>query len=172
MTDYERRRQFVRQYGWSVPTKEAVEQLKDFIGDDQVIEIGAGIGLWAKLLQDEGVPVVATDNFELATDPKADYITRDPPFTTIEDLDHEESLQSYPEHGVLMFIWPPCDDPMATSALKAFRGNKVIYIGEFRGCTANDEFHDILDSNWTETNRIYIPHWHGISDSVMLLVRK
>jgi hypothetical protein len=46
---------FIDRYSWSIPTKEAVEEIKNFVGGDQVLEIGSGNGLWAKLLNDIGV---------------------------------------------------------------------------------------------------------------------
>jgi hypothetical protein len=52
---------FSGEFGYSAPTKEAIQKIKQFVGDDQVLEVGAGKGLWAKLMQDAGIKVTPTD---------------------------------------------------------------------------------------------------------------
>ena len=58
--------------------------------------------------------------------------------------------KKFPEKEVLISIWPLYLDPMLTDAIKIFTGDKLIYIGEEKGgCTADDEFFEILENNWT-----------------------
>jgi len=62
---------------------------------------------------------------------------------------------------------------MAYETLKAFKGNKIIFVGEGKGgCTGCDNFFQELEKNWTETDYISIPHWLGMHDSLMFFVRK
>tara|TARA_Y100000034_G_C6741921_1_gene329277 strand:- start:85 stop:744 length:660 start_codon:yes stop_codon:yes gene_type:complete len=165
MTEFERRRQFVRQYGWSVPSRRAIEEIKGFVGNEQIIEVGSGGGLWARLLQDAGVPVKATDILDQSPDLKN--------FTEVEQLSHLDAIQAYGDYGVLMLVWPPYDDPMAAEVLKSFKGNKLIYVGESEGgCTADDEFCSILNSYWQHVGYVDIPQWEGIHDDLNFWVRK
>ncbi len=49
---------FISRYGFSVPTDEAL-QLIASVSPQWVVEVGAGTGYWARLLNDVGVDVVA-----------------------------------------------------------------------------------------------------------------
>ena len=61
-----RRRRFMKLYGWSVPTPAAIGAIAAFLGDRQLLEVGAGNGLWAHLLNAYGVAVTATDDLSWA----------------------------------------------------------------------------------------------------------
>ena len=57
------RRSLRRRYSYSIPSEEALQAIAS-IGEPMV-EIGAGKGYWAKLLQEKGVDIVATDRSEI-----------------------------------------------------------------------------------------------------------
>jgi hypothetical protein len=57
------RKPFIYNYSWAIPSPEAIAEIAAFIGDDKCLEIGAGRGLWAFLLKEAGVPIIATDPF-------------------------------------------------------------------------------------------------------------
>lgn len=167
---YDRGEKFRQEYAWAVPTKKAIEEIKQFVGNEQVIEIGAGLGLWAKLLQDIGIHVVPIDTF---TGRGKYYPENRIPYTDVEEIGHTDALHKYPSHRVLMLVWPPYDDPMAYETLKNFTGNKLIYVGESGGgCTGDDKFCYLLGSEWQEVKQINIPQWMGIHDYLWLYVRK
>lgn len=171
--EHYRKDYFQGNYGWSVPTEESINKLKQFIGDDIVLEIGSGYGLWAKLLQDIEIKVIPTTRVSKEDDfhvPRKDHS-----FTKVENLIHSDAIQKYPQANVLMMSWPPYSDPMAYEALTNFQGNKIIYIGEGSGgCTGCDNFHELLYREWQEVEdiQIDIPQWQGLHDRVELFVRK
>jgi len=167
LSDFYRRDAFVKNYGWGTPTKEAIEKIKQFVRNDTILEIGSGSGLWAKLLKDEGLNIIATNKpFEK----KEDYKTK---FTDVQELNHLRAIQKYGYHNVLMISWPLYDDPMAYESLKDFQGNKLIFIGEEQGgCTGCDNFFDLLNQEWKLYETINLPNWYGIYDSLLLFVRK
>jgi len=159
--DFLRREKYVKGYGWAVPDRKSIEKIKQFVGNDQVLEIGSGLGTWAKLLQDEGIYVTPTD------------ISVENSHTEVYEENHINSINTFNNHTVLMMVWPPYDSPMATEALKAFKGNKLIYVGEGHGgCTGNDCFFDILYDNWELIEKVHIKQWYGLHDSLYLYVRK
>jgi len=173
MPESQRRDYFIHNYGWSVPTQEAITELKKFIGNDTVLSIGSGYGLWAKLLQNIGINAIATTR--LSDQDKGHMPKENHFFTEVENLDNIDSLNKYPEAGVLMMSWPPYNDTMAYDTLFHFRGNKIIYIGEgLGGCTGCDRFHNLLYNEWKEVEDMYIdiPQWQGIHDQVALYTRK
>lgn len=167
---FDRQDKFRTEYGWSVPTRRAIEHIQKFVGNDMILEVGAGKGLWAKLMQDLGMHVTPTDLSH--TDNK--YIKGDP-HTEVQMMDAVDAVNKFGDHSVLMLNWPPYNDPMAAQALKAFRGNKLIYVGEgWGGCTGDDCFHNIIEKEWqlVEEREIDIPQWYGIHDWLHLYRRK
>ena len=52
---------FIYNYSQAVPSKIAIRSIEKFVKNDRVIEIAAGYGLWAKLISDIGIEVIATD---------------------------------------------------------------------------------------------------------------
>lgn len=77
-----------------------------------------------------------------------------------------------PASHALMLCWPPYGEPMAMDALRGYRGQHVIYIGELGGgCTADDAFHSELATKWHFVEELPIPQWWGIHDSVYIYRR-
>lgn len=173
-----RRDYFTKNYGWAIPDKNAIEKIRKFVGSATILSVAAGRGLWEKLMQDIGIQVIATD-----------IRRHESSFTDIEEL---EGLAATRKHGnentVLMFNWPGYMDAWPTWCLRAFKGSRVIYIGEGSGgCTADNDFHEELQENWRHIDNIDtmssnvaaegswyhdIPQWAGIHDSMHLYVRK
>jgi hypothetical protein len=53
---------FKKDYAWSVPNKKAILKIKEFAQNQQILEVGSGLGLWACLLKEAGVDIKATDD--------------------------------------------------------------------------------------------------------------
>ena len=148
-------------FSYAVPTKKVINKITKFIGNDKVLEVGAGKGLWASLLDKEGVDIIATD--DLSWNDKRFYIQ-------VKKMDAIKAINKY-DVNILMMIWPP-NDPMAFNGLKKFEGNKLIYIGERDGCTGCDKFRKELIKNWKLVKTIDIPNWYGLWDKVYLYKRQ
>ena len=172
--EYYKRDYFTKNYGWSIPDKKSLQKVKRFIGSDQVLEIGSGYGLWAKLMKDMGINVIATD--ALSDPEQKKYRPLDKTFTEIENLTHSDAINKYGSANVLMLSWPPYLCSMAAQSIKNFKGNKLIFIGEGSGgCTADDDFFKELDNNWQEVEQIkefLAKRWVGIYDTLTLWKRK
>ncbi|MEX2431133.1 MAG: hypothetical protein WD645_04360 [Dehalococcoidia bacterium] len=173
-----RRRRFMAAYGWTVPTPAAISAAGDFVGDRQLLEIGAGNGLWAYLLSAYGVAVTATDDHSWAapppgvkTKPPSGFPVQPGRFYPVEQLDAQEAVQKYQAHHALLLCWPPYGKSMAFRALSAFQGDRMVYIGD-KGCTADDVFHAELQQRWQQQDIIHVPTWPGIHDAVYLYERK
>jgi hypothetical protein len=55
---FHERDQFIREFGFGVPTREALDRICAF---SPLLEIGAGSGAWARLLAMRGADIIATD---------------------------------------------------------------------------------------------------------------
>jgi uncharacterized UPF0146 family protein len=168
LSDFKKRDKYVNTIAWAIPDDNAIAQIASFVKEETILEIGAGLGYWAKLLQDKGVKIIPTDSKEM--DWKHNQL---PAYTDVICLSHKQVLKKYSDASVLFLYWPPYDSPMATESLSAFKGDKLIYIGEGEGgCNGDDRFFDMLSEYWLEKKVVVIPQWWGIHDRLFLYCRK
>lgn len=153
---YEARDRFIAEYGFSIPCREAVEAIK---GYGPIVEIGAGTGYWAKIMQLAGIDVIATDSWDNG------YKFQIGKHFPVERQNGAAAVIKYAPRTVFC-SWPSYDDTWAASALKVMKGGRCfIYIGEGHGgCTGNDEFHELLDADFTLLDTVAIPQFPGIGD--------
>lgn len=170
------RSRMVREYAWAIPNTEAINTLVSLSKIGEIVELGAGCGYWAHLVQNAGGKITPWD---LYPNEKNKYSSHQTPWTqvhegSVEVLESLESLEilekSYP---TLLLCWPPCDSPFAHQALQAFQGSHLVYVGEGPGgCCANDEFFTQLAEKWSLEKTIAIPQWPGIHDRFQLWKKK
>lgn len=153
------------EYAWAIPSDEAIQAL---VEAGPIVEIGAGTGYWASLVAKAGGTIVAYDAHppQSGTNP---YRHRRAWFDVREG--GPEKVTSHPQH-TLFLCWPPYKSPMAHAALSAYTGKRVVYVGEFWGCTGDDAFHDLLSDQFEEGRYVKLPQWRGIHDAMMIFERK
>ena len=159
--EHARRRTFIAWYGYAVPTREAVRAAADFLEGCSVLEVCAGLGLWARLLRDEGARVIATD----AGGPQ------EPSYVCIEGCDAQSAVVAHGSCEALLLCWPPDGQPAAAKALGQFRGTRLVYVGDSR-FTGDAVFHDMLGSDWRLERMLPLPSWPGLEDCVRLYTRR
>lgn len=140
---------FQKHFSFSFPSENIINEIKDFVGKNKVLEIGAGRGLHSKLLKDKGVNIISTNKHNWKG-----Y------FTNVEQIDYKKALKKYPTNYLLL-IWPPYelsdDKNFSDDILKIYRGKYLIYIGEDSdGATGSNKFHLILKSNWNLIKEVSI----------------
>jgi hypothetical protein len=144
-------------FAWAVPTEAAIDCIRRHA--DAVIEIGAGNGYWAWLLREAGVDVAAFD-------------AAPPAFTWTRVEVGDERQAAAAEGRALLLCWPPWAAPMAAAALAAFRGDVVIYIGEWMGGSAEPGFFAALAAGFEAIDAVDIPRWHARSDRLTVFRRR
>lgn len=175
---YVSRTELVKRYSWAIPSPEALTAIADH-APRGVVEIGAGGGYWAMLLQQAGVPVVAYDP---VPPPCESHWHDGHPWTEVLLGDHT-SVLGHPDRALLL-CWPNYDAPHAAQAIELYGGDTVIYIGEGSGgCTGDDRMHALLGevecwcwdepchcaaktttALFREVAAVDIPQWSGIHD--------
>jgi len=156
-------------YAWSVPSTEALETIAAL---GPVVEIGAGAGYWAYLLREMGVDVLAYDVTPPTAASKANHWHAETNTWTEVLQGNTDEAAKHPER-TLFLCWPPYDTAMGVWALKAYKGNTVVYIGEDAwGCTGDKDFHEMLAAEWIETKHVRLPQYGGIHDSMTVYTRK
>lgn len=155
MVSFRFRGELVGNYSWAVPSDDA---LKALVRHSPIIEIGAGTGYWGRQAQNLGADVLCFDKY--------------PPITTWHPV-YRGSVRPARAHSdrSLFLCWPPYGHRLAFEALRAYRGKTVIYVGEQDGCTGDRQFHQALERDWTEIERIWIPRWWGIYDAMYVFTR-
>ncbi len=163
---------FIGDFSYSIPNEKAIECMAKFIGKDKCLEVGAGLGLWAYLLiKDYNINMIVTDDNSTHYEQETRKLNK---YCDIIDLNAENAVKKYKEANVLLMIWPPYDNDLAVSAVKKFKGNKIIYVGEAKGgCTGTDDFFNLLDKEWKEIKpENNINNWPEINDQIFFYERK
>lgn len=152
-----------------------------------VIEIGAGSGLLARRLKNNGVNIypydlkkyTASKDMEHTdgctwsdqwTDLSSNVIAKDHNVVKLHKKNNDEKSE-FPFCETLLMSWPEMTT-MAYETLKNFTGDVLIYIGEYEGCCGNSEFFEELSSYWV--NMISIPpiRFYSNKDSIFIFHRR
>ncbi|TNF26595.1 MAG: hypothetical protein EP319_13450 [Deltaproteobacteria bacterium] len=167
-----------RKYAWAVPDDVAIKLISEF---SPLIEVGAGIGYWAKLISEAGGDILAFDTednwqtMKIAGDFEA--ISKK---TGIEiDLGHrwfdvqvgdENTIKQYPDR-TLFLCWPPFQSEMGLNCLKNYSGEYFIFVGEDARASNNESFEAYLSANFNKIIDHPIPKYEGITDSLKIFQR-
>lgn len=179
--EYGRRRFFTSRYGWAVPSRGALEELKAWLGGNKVIEVGAGRGLWARLLRDMEVTVEASDvhaaekNSFLKERFDTEGEGSSHTWTDVVQRSGEDHAGEGAGGDALMMVWPYMDTEVdwQGEALKRFGGDKLILVGEGSGgATGSTGLWSAVEREWVYDGEIDIPRWQGMHDWVQLYRRK
>ena len=104
-------------YAWAVPDERALRILGSF---GPLIEIGSGKGLWASLLREKSIDIVAFDKF----------VDLSSCWTEVQRGDPEKLSKKIAAGRNLMLCYPDESTSMAAHCLDLFSGEYIIHIGE------------------------------------------
>lgn len=161
MNAWQAREQWTKQYAWAVPSIQVIRIIGQYLNEG-IYEIGAGSGYWARMitLKWDDSRYIAYDNNSSHGFTHRYYNVQDTP------LDKAQVAN-------LFLCWPSYEGEWAAQALKDYVPQRVIYVGEGHGgCTANDEFHELLDRDFEMKLDHYIPQYEGIHDRLEIWERK
>lgn len=147
-------------YAWAVPNEEALATLGKESGG-KIVEVGAGTGYWSSLMRKMNADVVAYDLH--GADLAANRFHNAVPTRTWTEVLKGDALAVKP-HGdrTLFMSFPPDGDAFAHTALKNYRGDKFVYVGEQQGgITGDDKFFNLLARRWKEEKTVAIPNWEA-----------
>lgn len=104
-------------YAWAIPNKRALRIIANF---SSIIEIGAGKGYWASLLQQAGVDIICYDKKGQKKDN----------WTTVEKGGPSVLREKIAKGRTLFLCYPDDSNSMAVKCLDAYDGEYVIHVGE------------------------------------------
>ncbi len=146
-----------RHFAWAVPTDEAIAAIRKHASS--VVEVGAGSGYWAWLMRQAGMAVVAIE-------------AAPPTFTWSEVLVGDERMVRSHADKALFLCWPPWATDMASSALAAYAGTTVVYVGEWMAGNADARFFALLTAGFECIDGVEIPQWAQRDDRLWIFRRK
>ncbi len=162
MSCWKERNELTKRYAWGIPNDTAIRAIAS---RGPVVEIGAGTGYWASLLRQAKCDVVAYDE----KPGENGWVQVEQCYYDVQVGQHE--VVTAHQDRTLLLCWPPMSD-MAELALRAYRGQTVVYVGENAGgCCASDEFFALLE-DWSEACEVRIPQWWGLHDAMWIYERK
>jgi hypothetical protein len=146
-----RREAFLRDFGFALITAEVIDALTAHLAGKRVLEAGSGTGWLADQLAQRGIEIEAADWADYRH-PRPDADSHGYPMRTVYRLDHYlDATTLLPgRYDAILLVWPNLDSPFAANVARAMTsGQMLIYCGEGRGgCTADDDFFDILASDF------------------------
>lgn len=167
--NWKNREIFTRVISWAIPSIDSINTIVDFANGRKILEIGAGLGMWSRLIAD----IVGKENV-IATDKESkigftyhqDFNDSIDVWYDVEQIDAHEAVKKY-DAECLFICWGSCD---FDDVISSFKGDCIIVIGEGKyGCTyylstkKHPEFQlvKIVD----------IHKWYGLNDAMHLYVR-
>jgi hypothetical protein len=154
------RHEVVLAMSWAVPDENSIRKIAEL---GPVVEMGAGRGYWAWMLQQVGCDVVAYD--EALPPYQWGEQHGDHTFHPIQ-IGGPTNLR---DHGdrTLLLVWPPYDAIFAAECLRNWHGRYLVYVGEgYSDCMADDWFHETIQQCYRQIAWIPMFFWPGVHDSM------
>lgn len=162
------RYEYVPRYAWTITDPGSVFFVAEH-ADGKLFDPMAGTGYWAHMLRQLGVDVICYDREPPAENP---WHKGHKPFGDITQMDCVESARLHPDRAMLL-SWPPYGSSTGAMAIKAYRGNKIIFVGDGRGgCTGDGKMFDLLDKRWKRIANHRPVQWWGIHDLITVYRRR
>ena len=187
------RDELISRYAFAIPDAGALTAIADF-SPAGVVELGAGTGFWAHLLDERGVDVVAYDTAPAPSGDNQWFAGRRAWFDV--RTGGQNVIDKHSDRTLLV-VWPTRNEDWPGDAVQRFAaagGTRLAYVGEPPGgCTGDDLFFALigeLDRCWacafgivtapcvcgviplfTRQRAVALPHWTGFTDDLGLYVR-
>jgi hypothetical protein len=167
------RRSMVHRYAWAIPTAEAIRAV---VNGHPILEIGGGTGYWCWLIRQMSGDILTVDVSPPASDCEQNiFHTRSKTWTEV--IQGDETLVDEHPSRTLFLCWPPWQNSLASAALRRYRGQWLIFVGEFptpgRPLVTGDEaFFQMVLTEWHLLTSIAIPCWELCSDRLWIFQRR
>jgi hypothetical protein len=173
--EFNNRLNYIRKYGFAVPTKQAIYELSKY---SPIIEIGSGLGYWAYLAKKHHkADVLCVENErdykKWWTENK--YSSLDTKLFTTPVYDNYKVQLGMKENKnrSLFLSWPEYTSDFGYDVLMHYYGKYFIYVGEpWKGCCGTDKMFKHIDMQFDIIKVVHIPQWDAIHDTMVIYKRK
>ncbi len=167
-----RRREFVAKFAWTISDPATLDFVLEHCGQ-RVVDPMAGTGYWAWLLTQAGRDVVASDVSPPAGGTQNNWHVGGKCFVDVEAADAVHTVAKYPDRTLLL-MWPPYSDLIGERTVRAYSGDRILYVGEDDdGCCGTEAMFKMLDNEklWTRVAGHRPIQWSGLHDDVAVYQR-
>ena len=162
------REKFIRKFGFTVITSQAIKWIKQQAGDGPYVEIGSGNGYLANELNKWGFVVFPTEPNNCNT---SDYDLGRISHMKVEHFEGIEALDEYEECDVL-WSWPQ-PHPRTQEILRHIIGRKLVYIGDLTDIKKSDpDTFQTLQSEFVMSAEHANNHFQGINEVTAIFLRR
>lgn len=155
---------FIREFGYFIPTKEYVNAIKSL--GRKWVSIGCGRGYMERILRNNGIDIIATDIVSVDKNPYFECSGFDDAHIPIELMDGYCAACKYPDRSIIS-SWMPMDSLWAIDVIAQLRDNLFVFIGERHGgCTGHNMVHDYIDTECDVVMTIPHANFVGIHDGI------
>lgn len=146
----------IEEFSWAIPDERALRIVAEF---GPIIEIGCGLGYWAKLLRSMGVDILAFD-IEVSSSCWTEVLQGGP--ESLDGVEGRSLMLCYPDDFEIS------ETSLAMECLSKYEGDVLILIGELFGQTylenpwgksADPEFQIELSASFHKIVQVPIPSW-------------
>lgn len=139
---------YINTYGFSILTKELIDEIVTLLKGHRTIEIGCGSGYLAHLIR-ENYP-----DIEYETLDSGEWVWEFP-YTTIDHVTNYGTFD-FSKYTAVVVSWPTLGDMEIVKVLDNLpSGCILLHCGESRGgCTGVDELYDTLDCNYIYSHEL------------------
>jgi hypothetical protein len=164
------RHALVAQYAWTITDPVSVAFVARWAGG-RMVDPMAGTGYWGYVLGFLGTDVAS---YDIAPPQENGWHKNAVQHAPVDAVNHGAEVVGLHPDRTLLLSWPPYNEPAGTDVLAAYRGSRVIFIGEREGgCTGDDDLHDLLgDGEWVERAQRRPVQWWGMHDVITVYDRK
>ncbi len=134
----------------------------------------AGTGYWAWLLTQAGRDVAASDVSPPAGGTQNHWHVGGKCFTHVDAADAVDAVVEHADRTLLL-MWPPYDDEIGARIVRAYSGDRIVYVGEdAHGCCGTEAMFKMLDDEdeWTNVASHRPIQWYGLHDRVTVYERR
>ncbi|MER7280490.1 hypothetical protein ABT369_39235 [Dactylosporangium sp. NPDC000244] len=166
LAEVPQRHDMVSRYSWTITDPDTAAFVAEHSGG-RLVDPMAGTAYWGWVLAQHGVDVVSSD-----AEPGTNHYHQDRPcFGSVAAMPGIEAAALHADR-TLFLAWPPYNTPDGADILAAYRGDRVIYVGEGDGgCCGDDRLHELLAKGWREVAHRVPVQWFGIHDVVTVYDR-
>lgn len=154
------RHRLVNDYAFTISDPDTVAFVVKHAGP-RVVDPMAGSGYWAYLLNQSRVDTLAFDRHPLKT-----------PAYLVAQADAVDTARANSDRTLLL-SWPPYNDTIGAKTLAAYRGERVIYMGEMEGgCCGTNRLFSLFKRDYRRIAEHVPVQWFGIHDEVVVYERR
>lgn len=160
------------QYAWTITAPDTVTFVAQHLGP-RAFDPLAGTGYWAALLRRHGVDIIASDLNPPQPDERNMYHRTGVQHVDVRAVEAIDACRRFGVGRSLLLSWPPYDHPIGAAIVRAFTGDRLVYIGEMDGgCCGDDDLFELLREDWVVVDEHRPIQFHGMHDWVTAYQRR